>query len=352
MSNSTTDGSIWPGVLLFLVQFNTYSLTMIAPASCLVGFCANLLIIVTMLKQEVKIRSTARMFYIVIAIGYIGSLVFWNVREFLTIGLWLLTGGRFYLPLYSPLICKVFFALFHLFVLIAIYTIISMSIDLLFLLYFPFKHQVFMTLKRSFYIILAFVGPICLIQVPLTFLTVTSYSVASFPVPLCGGLPNHPLYTVYTISAIFFTLFLHPPLFGIIEIFIIVKTISISLQRKKLHREGKGNVLKGAERTIFVLAVMAILDVFITIPAIGIWSGVMILRANYPASIAYKIFEALTRFSTTSITIGRSINIIVYVLIIPSFRRALPCACKWGNDTHNGTSRNAKGCRNKILEDD
>ena len=218
-SNSKISGDI----LEFLIKLNYITLIYFAPIFSLIGICANIFILKIMIINEATIKIRPRMYFISFALGDLGSIILWNCKEFIVTGLWITSSGGFNIPLYSPGMCKLVVGLFHLFAILAIYSIIAMNCDLVMALYWPLKHKIFMTPQRSSYLLLSFVALTWAIQIPLTLLTTTSIKIPTLPFPICSGDTRNPLYPFYIILTLFLLQGFHPAFLGFLSVLIISK---------------------------------------------------------------------------------------------------------------------------------
>ena len=83
-----------------------YVISFFLPLITLFGVIGNILIIAVMPGRKVSTKKEAKMFYLVMAIGDLGTLVFWHLREFLTTGLYNISSGTYFLGIIYFLSCK------------------------------------------------------------------------------------------------------------------------------------------------------------------------------------------------------------------------------------------------------
>ena len=140
------------------------------PVISIFGLLGNILIILIIPRKCIQINSISRMFYFAIAVGDIGTLIFWHIREFLSKGLYILSAGQIFLNIYSDPSCKVLHTLDFLFFPLSLYGMVAFSIERNFALYFPIEHKLFMTLKKALLLLFVTVGPSWLFMIPLSIL--------------------------------------------------------------------------------------------------------------------------------------------------------------------------------------
>ena len=272
-----------------------------------------------MINNEATIKIRPRMYFISFALGDLGCIILWNCKEFIVTGLWIMSSGGFYIPLYSPGMCKLVVGLFHLFAILAIYSIIAMNCDLVMALYWPLKHKIFMTPQRSSYLLLCFVALTWAIQIPLTLLTTTSIQIPNFPFPICGGDTRNPLYPFYIILTLFLLQGFHPAFLGFLSVLIISKLNSVSDQRREMGPEVQQQ--KGNEfRTIMTFTLITITTVIMFSPSFIIFSLTILFRLFQPVSPMRDILESLAQFASNAMVVTHSINIIIYIAVLPKFR--------------------------------
>ena len=99
------------------------------PIIVIIGTIGNFIIIILFSRKLVKMNANAKIYTVVIAFGDLGVLIFFHLREFLSVGLWFLTSGKFYLFYYYPFHCKILTSSYLFFYSIAMYAVIAFSIE-------------------------------------------------------------------------------------------------------------------------------------------------------------------------------------------------------------------------------
>ena len=290
----------------------------------LFGLLGNIIIILIIPRNCIQINSMSRMFYIAIAIGDIGTLIFWHIREFLTSGLNILSSGEIYLNIYSDAICKLILCLYIVFLPLSLYGMVAFSIERNFALYFPVEHKYLMTLKKALLLLFLSVGPFWLLMIPLTIL-VTSKLQSN--IPHCGANPTHPFYSLYTVCILLFVIALHPPVTAACDVAIILK---IWKRKSELHKISNSNATMTANemRTILVLLMLSFINVLVFTPNVLTWAGVFMTRRFSEKQEERQLWQSLAEVTTSLTSISHAVNFIVYIVMIPSFRRAICHCCK------------------------
>ena len=322
MNTSRFNENIDADIKLKTVNFLEVIVTCyIAPYISIFGLLSNIMIILILPSKSIQINSISRMFYLAIAIGDIGNLIFWHIREFFTKGLSILSSGEIYLNIYSDPICKLLLSLDYLFFPLSQYGLLAFSIERVLALYFPLKHKLFMTPKKAVLLRVGCVGPIWIILTPISILL---GSKLQGDIPYCGANPTHPLYSIYSVCFLLFIVALHPLLTAACDAAIILKIWKRKSELQKLASSYP--IMKANEmRTILLLLILSFINLIVFTPNVLTWAGVFVTRKFSETEKERQLWQSLAEVTSSLTAIAHSVNFVVYIIMIPSFRRAIFC---------------------------
>ncbi len=321
-SNNTSPFSLT--ILDFLTLLQNYIFSFNSPLMVTIGIIGNIVICLGMMQNEIKIKSNLKVYYIAIAIGDIGSLLFWHLRDFLTVGLWFLSNGKFYLYLYSTFLCKLWLSVYDQSFILSMYTVIAYGIERNLALYFPFKHKSLNKTKMTCLLLIICVGIPSIIQIPVMILTADKIQIKAGQLPFCGVDSNSNFYAIGIIGVICIVMIFHPLITAILVFGIVIKINQINYHKKELSQQ-TNTLSKSEMRAVLTLLTVASINLLIFIPNAIFYSGVYLLRAISPFSFERNLWETLARISFALGSISHALNFFVYCIQIPSFRKFILC---------------------------
>ena len=304
-----------------------YIVSFYVPFVSVVGIMGNILILIIMGQEKIQIAKSARVYYIIISVGDLGSLIFFYCRYFLSVGLWFLTSGNFHITTYSIVLCKIWMALYYFFFIVSMYTLIAFSIERNFALYFPMQHRASMNTAMQFIILLICVG------IPSAFLLPTAVGAVGVVfaqnayLPICGGDPKSPFFTLFAFTSTVFAFELPEISTAILIISIILKMNKIRTERQKLAQGS--TLLSSAEvRTIMTLLSVALINVIIFLPTSVLHAIAATVRSINSLSSTAQFWVTLFQIGLLTAGLIHALNLFVYIIQIPSFRGAIFCIPK------------------------
>ena len=318
------DGQNQKEILQWLLNLQYFIISFVSPGISIIGIINNILIMIIMTTKGTKLNYNARIYYVAIAAGDLGSLMFSYIRSFLTDGLWYITKGQFHLTIEDPIICKFIYVLFVFNFLLSTYGVIAFTIERNFALYFPFKHKVCMTPKRVFILLCCCVLFPFVVHAPISFVSITSLYLGKGQLPVCYADPKSSFYGAFAITSMVFNLISPPILTSIFVIAIVYKIIQAKTKKFESFNNQKG-ISKSEMKTVLTLLSVAMINILIFFPITIFFGGSFLLRAIAPNSFIRNIWESLGRIGYQFSSLSHSLNFFVYLIQIQSFRRKLFC---------------------------
>ena len=324
MEGNITSSSYSSNVLAILTYIQYYIIAIMNPTLAILGTIGNVIIIFFLPKKKIKMNDSSKFYCVTIAIGDLGALLFYHVREFVSVGLWFITSGRYYFHYFNQISCKFYSIVYFIFFTISLYTVIAFSIERNIALYWPLKYRAYVAKNVAIVLLCICCSPPLLFLVPLGSLSINSIQLSSSQLPYCVSDPNSPLYAIFSTALTFFMMLFHPPITAILVLGIILKIITSTYHRAKLGVRVKEEALSITEkRSVVTLLAVALINLVIFLPSTIFYSGTFIIRVQSPSSSIRPLWELLARLAFQLTSLTHSANFFVYFTIIPTFRSAL-----------------------------
>ena len=311
----------------FLDQIVTYIISFYLPVVLWCGIIGNILIFISMTSKRVNIRKSAKIYYITIAIGDLGSLIFQHFRFFISTGLWFLTSGRFHLTTYSPVLCKIWLAFYYCLFSVSMYTVIAFSIERNLALYFPLHHRNLAKRKLAIFLLIFCVG------IPCGFIALSCiggvglFYVQKTQLPICGGDPGSSFYVIYSFSLTVFVFELPEVITTLLVIALLYKIRQIKLARAQLRQQEFSLTSKDL-KSIMALLSVALINLIIFLPTSILYAITSILRYMKASPIISEMWISLFQVALFFGAVTHSLNFFVYYIQIPSFKDKFACYSK------------------------
>ena len=322
MNNTSTERSIKDYPYYQVISFLT-----VYPAIVAIGLIGNALIICIMPRTKVQICRSTKLYYLIIAIADMANLInSWVIWTFLDESLYLLTNGKFNLPLAKSgnIQCKAIYTIWVITEDVSNYTEIALAIERIIAITIPLKSKYFLGMKFSLFLILICTIPPILFTVPLTFLVVGITNAPGLAITnsICEKDASHPLIQEYTILLIIFTYLLHE-LIGLIVVLVLsYKLIKIartrlgSTRNLELHSSRPEHLILSREfGSSLVIFILTLINFAVFLPT-------SLLEWIYFYADVEQ-FGGLAICILDSICIAHSLNFFVYYFRIPSFKQAI-----------------------------
>ena len=329
----------------------------ISPSISLFGLFANSIILIHMSKKSLKINPSARLFYLFISVSdLINNLSYGVGMQILMDALYMWTDKKFWLSTYPKQYtdvanngvsisneaeeggfqiwniidgvfwCKLFGFLGYLGTICSTYGILAFSIERLIVIYFPFWAMRFRSIKMSVTILVLCVIPPNAIILPLFLIVFSSvpdptWSYTEFS---CIENPENPLYALNGILLGFILLILHVIINAVLIIAILLKINKISNSKEKQSISSHSSQGTRDLTTSVTLVVLAFVNVII-FGSVGIFYVCYVLSASlsYIDLNTALIFGTFTRLCSCLINLPLSTNFLIYLAVIPAFRRSV-----------------------------
>ena len=79
-------------------------------------------------------------------------------------------------------------------------------------------------------------------------------------------------------------------------------------------------------RTILVLLILSFINILVFTPNLLTWTGVFITRLFSETQKERQLWQSLAEVTSSLTAIAHSVNFVVYIIMIPCYRRAI-CRC-------------------------
>ena len=290
------------------------------------GALGNIWIIFVLTLGHVRISKTTKVYYLLIAVSDLSTVLshlFWAI---LCDSLWILTNGRLFLcldisSLFSCILMKIWYNLSE---LSSNYALVALSIERCIAICWPLKSKQILNQKFTYYLLFICIVPVCIYYLGL--IPFSSAIVPFIRVPgfLCYIDDYNIFGNLFNVSMPILFLGLHS---------IIVLFITIILFRKLLYISLKKSAIIATEKASSREISTTVTLIFLCLINLVIYGTCLI---SYVATLVFSyIFTGLAGIlafsyiilvlSMSSTVVSHSLNSVVYLALIPSFRNAAFC---------------------------
>ena len=345
----------------------------ISPIIIIFGIIGNFLVLLHMSKRKVNINCNARFFYLFIGVSDLLNNLSYGVGiQILMDAMYIWTDKKLWLSTYPKSIeklnivnasyfgeniaemndsrnysffdgldgvfwCKLLLSLWYFTSSCSTFGIVAFSIERFLAVYFPFWSMRVRSIKLSIILLIICIAPPTIVKIPLTIMVGSAIRdpTWSFLEYSCIEDPAHPLYVMagLTLSV---EVFVHVCLNAVLVIAIIFKIrISAILRKKSCASSGGANLASSQTasssselRTSITLLLLAGVNIVI-FGSISFFYLIYVLSTPllYTDSSTAFLAGTFTRISGCICNIPLSINFLIYLIVIPQFRRSVVNSC-------------------------
>ena len=295
------------------------------PLVDLFGIIGNIWILVTLAFGRVSISHATKFYYSIIGLSDLSIVLCNFLWTDLCDALWIWTEGKTYfcfdiLSLFSCIITNLWGFLSE---LVSNYALVALSIERLIAVCFPFRAKSILNRKFTLYLLLILIGP--------------SFLLYSVVIPLSSAITPYirviPFICYFDYSTIFGIIFKVSMPIIILGIHTIVDLIVSLIIFFKLYFINKNSALISKPKTTSkelsaTLTLLFLCAINIIIYGICLVSYVATVVFSYWVHVSDEILSfsyTIFYMFITSTALPHSINILVYLALIPPFRRAAFC---------------------------
>lgn len=330
----------------------------ISPLLILFGIVSNTLILFHMSRKKLKIISSVRFFYLFIGASdllytlssglglqiFMDALYMWTDKTF-----WLSTYPKEYkhsnlegnqsennfsvIDIFDGIFwCKIFGFFSYLSLLSSTYGVAAFSIERFIAIYFPYWSLRFRSMKLSIVLLIICIVPPWAVLLPLNLLVFSSVPdpTWSFTEFSCIEDPANPLYVIDGIWTGILLLIVHVVITGILIIAIICKIKLASLSRRKNLELSKSNTTSSQadRRSSITLVLIALINIVI-FGSVGVFWILYVVSATFSEidMNTALLLGTCVRLTSCLMNTPLCINFLVYLAMIPSFRRSVTHCC-------------------------
>ena len=322
-----------------LLLAQNFLMAFVNPTMVVIGIIGNFIIIALFPLKKVHANESAKLYCMVIAVGDIGTLLLKHLREFITIGLFFISSGKFYIDLFYPILCKILNCSFMVFLVVSMYTVMAFSIERSIAVFWPLKYRAYMTRKATIILLALCVCPPLIILQPLCLSTMDILKTRPGQLPNCGPDPKNPLYAFTGLAIVVVLMILHAPITLFLVIALVRKLLKNNARRSRLgiNAPSQSSIQKQA---LILLLLVAIINLLFFVPIASLYGSATFFRVVAPTSYIRQLIDYLVRILYQLTSISHSANFFVYFAIIPSFRKSVCdlCCCGFNNVAKDQTT--------------
>ena len=302
------------------------------PVFILCGITGNIWILVTMGLRSVRISSKTKLYYFIIGLSDL-SIVCCNLMwGDLCDSLYIWTAGNFFFCFesVSDNTCKVIRVWYYLSDIISNYALVALSIERFVAVFWPLQAKYLLTNKLTFFLLFSLIVPCSLfyiIVIPLGSSITPTFRAASNS---CSADNNSIFGYIFNVSMPIVILGIHTIVDLIISILIFYQLyFSRSNKLEELSSNSKMVNTKEISATLTLICLCLINTVIYGTCLIAYMTTVILsYYIIVPASVFY-FFLTIFILSVSSTPFPHSINVFIYLILIPSFREVALCRFKY-----------------------
>ena len=297
----------------------------IHPFFSIFGIIGNIWILFTLGLGKVPISTTTKFYYLLIGVGDLSLIICHFFWAGLCDTLWIWSKGKFFLCLdiFSPFSCVIMRLWYYLSEFLSNYTLVAFSIERLIAVCWPFRAKTMLTKTFTIYLLL-------FLNVPgfLFYLIVIPFGSAIIPITRVVSFTCHSNY--YNIFGLLFNISMSIIILGLHTLVDLVVSIILFLKlyifRKNV--DSSLNFKQGSKEISATLTLLMLCLITFIIYGTCLMAYLVTLTYSYfkifsdeLVSIGYVIFALFI----SSTNIPHSLNILIYLTLIPSFRHSAFC---------------------------
>ena len=298
----------------------------VMPCVMIFGILGNILIIMVISSKCVGISKTLKIYYVSIAVSDLINIIFCNLLwSFLVDSLYLLTEGKFYIPLvhWNDISCKTIQTIWILSELYSNYAAIAMGIERLLCLFCPISGVRVFSVKFTLVLLTLCVLPAWISVVPVgVFVIAITYEPGASATQFHCSMDTGHQFAPYFVWAFDLSMnMLHEILNGVIVVALLAGLAHAVSTVKQLtqHASSRAFKRKAIDSAMTILAVAAV-KLLIYLPIFFSLMSYYILDWTHSITSSF-ILANIYRMSIELIIFAHSLNVVIYFVRIRSYRK-------------------------------
>ena len=302
------------------------------PVFIIFGIIGNSWILVTMWLRSVQISSKTKLYYLIIGLSDLSLVCCSLMWGDLCDSLYIWTGGKFFFcfEILSFFTCKVIRVWYYLSDIISNYALVALSIERFVAVFWPLQAKYLLTKKFTFLLLCSLIVPCSVfysVVIPLGSSIMPSFRAVSYS---CSADNNSIFGYIFNVSMPIVILGIHTIVDLIISFLLFYKLyFSRSNKLEELSSKSKIVNTKEISATLTLICLCLITTIIYGTSLITYMSTVIFHYYLIVPPSVYSSFFTIFLLSVSSTPFPHSINILIYLILIPSFREAALCRLKY-----------------------